>query len=123
MELQTYFAQHKGTGVLSTSDGDGNVDSALYAAPHFIESKTIAFIMRKKLSYANLQSNPKAAYLFIEDAPGYQGKRLTLKKISEQKDSATIDAMRRRSRVGDKDAAVLVFFAIEKVRPLVGDGK
>jgi len=123
MELQTYFAQNKGTGVLSTSDGDGNVDSALYAAPHFIESKIIAFIMRKKLSYANLQSNPKAAYLFIEDAPGYQGKRLTLKKISEQQDSAAIDAMRRRSRVGEKDAAVRFFFSIERVRPLVGDGK
>lgn len=75
MDRRKYFADTKGTGVLSTADGDGQVKVAVYARPHVMEDGTLGFIMRDRLSHHNLQTNPHAAYLFISKcaprAPGW----------------------------------------------------
>jgi hypothetical protein len=65
MSLKEYFDTTKGIGFLFTADGDGQVDAAIYARPHFMEDGTMAFIMRDRLSHHNLQSNPHATFLFI----------------------------------------------------------
>ena len=70
MTNKEYFSSTSGKGVLSTSDSSGNVDSAVYAKPHFMDDGSLAFIMRDRLTHANLTSNPKAVYLFIEDGKG-----------------------------------------------------
>ncbi len=121
MELQTYFSKHEGTGVLATSNIKGEVDAAVYAIPHIVDNTTIGFIMRPRLSYQNLQSNPRAMYLFIEKGAGYQGCRLYLKKLGEEKDMDTINALRRSHHGGDEASAVLVYFTVEYIRPLIGD--
>ena len=121
MEIQKYFNEHQGTGILATSDKEGNVDVAVYASPHIVDGKTIAFIMRPRRSYENLKTNPKAAYMFIEQAPKYQGKRLYLQKLREETDMSTINAMRRSNHGGDESSAVLVYFTVEHIRPLTGD--
>lgn len=123
MELQSYFSNHQGTGVLATADSKGNVDAALYAVPHIVDDKTIGFIMRPRLSYQNLQSNPKASYLFIEKGAGCNGVRLYLTKTGEEKDMAQINALRRSHHGGDEASAVLVYFSVEYTRPLVGDNE
>ena len=68
MDLKQYFKETEGTGVLATSDVMGNVDAAIYARPHFMEDGTVALIMKDRLSHANLQSNPRATFLFTENA-------------------------------------------------------
>ncbi len=124
MNLQTYFENTKGVGVLSTADSEGNVDSAIYARPHVMEDETIALIMRDRLSHKNLQSNPKAAYLFLEEGSGYQGKRFFLTKINEEQDKEKIELLRRRTYVADErvhqEAIFLVYFRIDKELPLIG---
>ena len=126
MDLLTYFETTKGLGVLSTADSEGNVDSAIYARPHILEDGTLALIMRDRLSHHNLQSNPKAAYLFVEDGPGYKGKRFFLTKIGEEANQEKIHSLRRRSpkdSEADSDVAkFLVYFRIDKERPLIGTG-
>ena len=57
MQLKEYFNDTKGLGVLATADGEGKVDAAIYARPHFMEDGTLAFIMRDRLTHHNLQSN------------------------------------------------------------------
>ena len=57
MELKDYFESTKGVGVMATADGDGRVDAAIYARPHFMEDETLAIIMRDRLTHHNLQSN------------------------------------------------------------------
>jgi hypothetical protein len=125
MDLAEYFKNTKGMGVLATADGDGVVDTAIYSRPHFMEDGTIAFIMRNRLSHANLQSNPHASYLFVEAGQGYRGKRLYLRKAGEEKETERLYELRRRSTATDDDPAndpkFLVFFELERVRPLVGD--
>jgi hypothetical protein len=96
----------------------------LYARPHVTDEDTVAFIMREHLTHENLQSNPHAAYLFVEEGAGYVGKRLYLTKLREETDPALIDSLRRRTvktckEEGSKE--YLVYFRIDKTRPLVGD--
>lgn len=123
MELKDYFESTKGTGVMATADGDGKVDAAIYARPHFMEDGTLAVIMRDRLTHNNLQSNDSATFLFIEDGPGYKGKRLFLTKVREEQDSELLYALRRRQYPNDKEEAkFLVFFKLDKELTLVGTG-
>ena len=43
MDLQEYFENAKGSGVLATADGDGVVDAAVYGKPHVMDKETVAF--------------------------------------------------------------------------------
>ena len=123
MDLKAYFENTEGMGILSTADADGNVDAALYARPHVQDDTTIALIMQPRLSYTNLQTNPKAVYLFIEKGPGYQGKRFYLEKIRTEDDPDKVQAARRSNHgsAETKARAKFVFFRITHIRPLVGD--
>ena len=127
MNLSEYFENTKGVGVLATADSDGKVDAAIYARPHFMEDGSIAFIMRDRLSHANLQSNPHAAFLFMETGSGYKGKRLFLIKTREEENSELVKELSRRSYKADKggleESKFVVFFKLEKELPLIGSGK
>ncbi|MCX5839803.1 MAG: pyridoxamine 5'-phosphate oxidase family protein, partial [Deltaproteobacteria bacterium] len=83
MTLKDYFDNAKGYGVLATADGAGKVNTAIYARPHVMDEKTVAFIMAERLTHENLKSNPWAAYLFMEAGGGWSGKRVYLKKLKE----------------------------------------
>ena len=123
MKLSEYFESVKGRGVLATADGEGKVDAAIYASPHFLEDETIAFIMRDRLTHNNLQSNPHAAYLFIETGQKFAGKRLFLTKTREEQDSELLYSLRRKEYSDEKnEPKFLVFFQIDKVLPLIGSG-
>ena len=124
MSLTEYFKNIKGLGVLATSDADGNVDIAVYSRPYIIDEKTIAFSMLEKLSYSNIQSNPKAAYMFAEQGEGYAGKRLHLTKTGEEKDPERIKEIKQqhtKTREPDEKVRHLIYFTVDKIRPLVGD--
>jgi hypothetical protein len=123
MNIKNYFEKNKGLGVLSTADGNGIVNSAIYARPHVMEDGSLAFIMRDRLTYQNIRTNPSATYLFREDGPGYHGKRLYMTKIREEENSELISSLSRRTYSSDKDrreSKFLVFFKLEKERSLVG---
>ena len=124
MSIVEYFKNIKGLGVLATSDTDGNVDIAVYSRPYIIDEKTIAFSMLEKLSYSNIQSNPKAAYMFVEQGEGYAGKRLHLTKTGEEKDPERIKEIKQqhtKTREPDDKVRHLIYFTVDKIRPLVGD--
>lgn len=126
MDWKTYFETTKGIGILATADKSGNVNAAVYGRPHVQENGTIAFIMQPRLSYANLQINPKAVYLFWEKAAGDKGYRLYLEKIHEEDDPETIRSVRRsehKNTASGREKARLVYFRIEHVRPLIGYGE
>ena len=128
MKLSEYFEKTKGRGVIATSDSKGEVGTAVYGRPHFINEKTIAFIMADRLMHKNVRSNPHAAYLFLESGDRYVGKRLYLTKIKEEKDSDLINQIRRRESCPAYDKyrdriKYLVYFRIDKVLPLIGDKK
>jgi hypothetical protein len=125
-ELKEYFEKASGHGVLATSSGDGLLNQAVFARPHFMEDGTVAFIMPHKLTHKNLQENPHAAYLFMEGGPGYNGKRVYMTKVREEQDTELLHALRRRTYPSDKDKQegprFLVFFRVDTTLPLIGAG-
>lgn len=122
MNLSAYFDQTEGLGVLATADSKGQVNAAIYARPHFFDEETVAFIMADRQSHANLASNPHAAYLFRESGAKHAGKRLYLTKLREEADSPLIETLRRgKHGMGARGKRFLVYFHIDKVRPLLGD--
>ena len=123
MTLKEYFENTEGRGILATADGNGRVDAAIYARPHFMDDGTLAMIMRDRLTHHNLQSNSHACYMFIEKGPGYKGKRFFLTKVREEQDTELLKSLRRRQYIEEKDESkFLVFFKIDKELPLVGAG-
>ena len=83
MNLREYFDTARGTGVLATADASGKVNVAIYSRPHFLsdDDGEVAFIMNDRLSHDNVDENPNAAFLFIEESEGYVGKRLFLTNV------------------------------------------
>jgi len=127
MTLKEYFQDIAGTGVLSTADGKGVVNAAVYSKPHILDEATVAFVMRQRLTHHNLQTNPFAAYLFLENSPGHQGIRLHLKKVKEETDPAAIEPFMTRhltpEEEREKGPKYLVTFTVEKILPLTGNGE
>ena len=121
--LKDYFENTMGIGVMSTADKEGKVNAAIYSRPHFLDDGSIAFIMTDRLTHNNLQSNPYAAYLFVEEGPEYKGKRLYLSKIGEDENSELIQSLIRREYRNEKSGSrFLVAFQVDKVLPLIGAG-
>jgi hypothetical protein len=125
MKLSKYFEKTQGHGVIAAGDSEGKMAIAVYAKPHFINEKTVAFLMADRLIHKNLESNSHCAYLFMESSNGQAGKRLYLTKTKEEKDNELIDKMLRKGvcPVDEgyiKGKGYLVYFKIDKVLPLVG---
>lgn len=67
------------------------------------------------------QSNPSATFLFVEEGPGYKGKRLFLKKVREESNPEVITKIKRRKDTDDSGETIsLVFFTLDKELPLIG---
>ena len=124
MNLEKYFTDKTGVGVIATSDDGGVVDTVIYSRPHVMGNDEVAFVMRDRLTHKNLQENSHASYLFLENRQGFIGVRLFLTKISESSDHALIDSMTRRHLNSEEDKArgekFLVRFKVNKVLSLIG---
>lgn len=124
MELKEYFKETTGVGVLATTSSEGKVDAAIYSRPFVLNNQTLAFIMADRLSHKNLQSNPHAAYLFLESGEDYEGKRLYLTKLKEGKGSEEEnEELKERYDVACEkykgEILFLVYFQVDEVLPLV----
>jgi hypothetical protein len=126
MDLARYFTTTQGTGILATASASGEVTTAVYAKPHFQDDSSVAMIMRERLTYANLQTNGHACYLFLEQGAAIKGIRLFLQKIDESDDAELMHSLTRRHLSPEEDRAKgprhLIRFKVVKVLPLVGDG-
>ena len=120
--LKEYFDKAKGYGVLATADAAGKVNMAVYARPHVMDEKTVAFIMAERLTHENLKSNPWAAYLFMEAGGGWSGKRVYLKKLKEEKNEALIQEICRKCDYSQYEVKnrFIVYFSVENILPLIG---
>ncbi len=129
MSIAEYFGNVKGRGILATADKEGNVDAAVYATPKVFDEHTIAFIMRGRLTHANVSSNPHAAYLFLEnEGGGYRGLRLYLTKLYEEENTERLYALRRADHNAIRESGeqggplFLVVFRIDKIRDITARG-
>ena len=127
MKLSNYFDKVKGFGTLSTADSKGNVNASAISKPFVVDEETVAFVMTGNLTHKNLQSNPSAAYFFLEKSEKYDGVRLHLTKIKESRDMAVIEEIRKKrypifSAKYSQESKYAVYFKVDKVLPLVAAG-
>jgi hypothetical protein len=126
MDLKSYFENREGKGILATSDDTGRVDLALFSRPHVMDPETVAFIMADRLTHHNLTLNPGAAYMFMEKGESYKGVRLFLTKFREEQDTDLLYSLRSKKYSSEKEEGktrFLVFFKVEKILPLIGEGE
>ena len=126
MNIQDYFDNRKGLGILSTADSHGRVNSAIYARPHITDENQVAFVMTDRKTYANVRKNPHVSYLFKEEGSGYSGLRLSLTKVREEKSPNNVRSMLRRRYPPGKtngDKLHVVYFNVDEVLPLLSSGK
>ena len=125
MLLKDYFRKVNGTGVLSTADADGNVNAAIYSKPHITNDGLLAFLMRERRTYHNIEENPHASYMFIENGSPFHGIRVRLHEVGEEANDELVSRMTRGWITSEEDAELgpkhLVYFRIEQIRNLVGD--
>ena len=121
MKLAEYLDFTAGTGILSTANSQGQVNAAVYSRPHILDRDIVAFIMRERLSRANLLENRHAHYLFLEENSKSRGVRLHLDMIEETDDLEEVKSFSRRKNVDDDgENRYLVTFKVTKVLALLG---
>ena len=123
MKLAELF-ESSGFGVMATAGTDGSVNTAVYARPHVINETTLVWGMTAGRSFRNLSQNPKAAFLFKIDQPGYQGVRLALELIRSEETGEMLELIKRRvaETVGAGAGLAVthaVWCRVVEVRPLV----
>jgi len=123
MKLLDMFATG-GRGVIAASDSSGNVNIAVYAKPHIVDDKTVAWGMTEGRTWVCVKENPRAAYLYMNPGPGYSGVRLklSLKKFIESGDM--LDTVKKHTSELVSPAAAeavkhVAYFEVEEVRPLI----
>lgn len=126
MNLADYFENASGVGIMATCDPGHEVDVAIYSKPHIVDENTLIFVMKERLSHQNLRSNLQAAYMFIEEGKKYKGVRLYLTMLREEKNRTIVEALRKKQPciypADDDSDKFLVYFQIDRMRPLIGDG-
>ncbi len=126
-ELMELLNSPKRIGILSTSDGQGNVNSGFFGSPRMINPDTVVMACGENRSIANLRRNPRAVYLFFVPEANpmeWKGARLYLSAEKFETEGSLLDRFVEeiRARVGDQAAARLttaITFRIEDVRPLI----
>lgn len=125
MDLARYFDENDGIGVLGTYQADGAVDLAVYSKPIVIDENTIALVMKQRHSHQNLKTHLQAAYLFLVQGSDYKGLRLHLTKLREESNHSLIAEIHKKRPdmfpESDDSTKFLVFFQVDRVRPLVGE--
>lgn len=127
MELEKYFNDTFGTGVLATANAEGQVNTAIFSRPHITEDGKMAFIMGDKKTHSNLMDNPRTSFLFIEEGQGYRGKRFYLTMTAEEENDELVSQLCRKCREVNDTMAMgtrhVVYFSIDQELPLIGSGR
>ncbi len=124
MDYKNYFNNTTGKGFLATSNKKGDVDVAIYSPPFVLDDDTFVFGMMDRLTHANLQENPHAAYAFNEN--GTRGKRFYLDKIKEATEGPILQKIKQAVNQDSFPGAgalvkFAVYFKVTKDLPLVID--
>jgi Pyridoxamine 5'-phosphate oxidase len=129
--LMEYFNKQPKLGVISTSSKDGKVDSAVYDSPQMVDEKTVMVALAGGRTFANLQDNPNAVYLIMEQGAGildWKGIRVYLRMKEYVTSGPQLDTYKSQAAkiVGEQAAdmvKVLATFEVAEVRPLVDFGQ
>jgi hypothetical protein len=126
-KLKTMLNDHHIPGILCSSNGEGDVNAAIFGSVRLLDKQSIVVALGDNRTLKNLHENSKATYIFF--TPGqtllaWQGARLYLETVSFEESGSLFDEIVAETRVsaGKRAAQMLktaVVFKINDVRPLV----
>jgi hypothetical protein len=107
------------------------VDSAVIGSPQMVDEKTVIVSLASGRTFANLQENPNAVYIIIEQGAGildWKGIRVYLRMKEYVTSGPQLDTYKSQMAkiVGEQAAntiKVLATFEVTEVRPLVDFGQ
>ena len=130
-KLMDYFNKQPRIGTLSTAGKDGKVDVAYFGSPRMIDEKTVIMAVRKNQTFTNLQENPNAVFMILEQAsapPGWKGVRVYLKMTGHETSGETLESIKKAiaEKAGEETAKSMhaaITFEVQAVRPLMDVGQ
>lgn len=130
-KLMEYFNRQPRIGVISTSNKEGKVDSAVLGSPQMLDEKTATVALGMGRTFANLKENPNAVYMIMEPAAGildWKGIRVYMRMKEYVTSGPKLDTYKSQVAkiVGDQAAnmiKVLATFDVTEIRPLVDFGQ
>jgi Pyridoxamine 5'-phosphate oxidase len=130
-KLMEYFNKQPRIGTLSTAGKDGKVDVAYFGSPRMTDEKTVIMAVRKNQTFVNLQENPNAVFMILEQAsapPGWKGVRVYLKMTGSQTSGEKLETMKKAiaQKAGEEMAKSMhaaLTFEVQDVRPLMDVGQ
>lgn len=129
--LVEYFNKQPRLGVLSTSNKEGEVDSAYFGSPFMPDESTVVVALGKNKTYANLQENPQACYMIMEPGKSifeWKGLRIYLTMTKCETSGETLEMMKKMitEKAGEGAGKMIyaaVTFSVSSVRPLADFGQ
>ena len=126
-EVMEFFNKRPRNCLITTANGKGDVNVAVYGSPRMIDENTVTIAVRDSRSYQNLRENPKAAIIVME--PGevkHDSKvvRVYLELSAIETEGELLNQYKDTvaKRAGKKSADGLlaaIRFKIRDVRPLI----
>ena len=130
-KLMDYFNKQPRLGTLSTSGKDGKVNVAYFGSPRMVDEKTVIMGLGKNRTFANLQENPHAVFMIMEQGKAiteWKGVRVYLKMKEYRTSGETLDQIKTQiaQRAGEAAAKIIyaaVIFEVNEVRPFADFGQ
>jgi len=121
------FNKQPRLGTMSTSDGAGNVNAAIFNSLQMVDENTVVMALGENRSLSYLQKNPKATFIFFEPAQSpyeWKGARVYLDVEKIEAAGPLFEKLVGvvRGEAGDRAAdgiRAAVTFKINEVRPLI----
>jgi hypothetical protein len=130
-ELMAQFNSPARMGTLSTSDGEGNLNAAVFNSLQMVDEDTVVMAIGDNRSLANMRKHPKAVFLFFEPDPNpfdWQGARTYFDVVGIEEEGDLFDRLVEfvRGVAGDQAAQGIkaaITFKITDVRGLIDSGQ
>lgn len=129
--LEDYFNRRPRLGCLSTSNKQGQIDTAYFGSPVMVDETTIVMGLGNNRTFAYLQENPYGVFMVMEPGatlPQWKGIRLYVKMTDCYTSGAKYDSFKETMRKAAGDAAAkmvhaVIYFTIYEIRPLADFGQ
>ena len=126
-EIMEFFNKRPRNCLITTANGKGDVNVAVYGSPQMIDENRVTIAVRNSRTYENLRENPKAAIIVME--PGEvkhdsKAVRVYLELAAIETEGELLNQYKDTvaKRLGKESADGLlaaIRFKIRDVRPLI----
>lgn len=130
-KLVEFFNKQPRLGALASSDRSGRVNVAYFNSIRMLDDRTVVMGLGRNRTLANLQENPRAAFMILEPGKtfeGWKGLRVYMVMKSCETEGELLENIKKEiaQHAGEKAASMIqaaVSFEVTELRPLADFGQ